>query len=246
MATKKTAWGEIFSTRDPNVDPYASRKDGLIYLGREFDGGGGDAGAQIIGSQFAKVDPYLQGASSQGQFSQIKDTLSGRLSEMMGINVDAYEQLNSLYTQIGQVSGASAGFSFHPGSSDSDTADSNRQMLERGLAQQAAGRAKYDQLVTQFNQQYEGAKTAKATQDQQYNQRLAELDAQRAASEAAARRNQAWASNLNQQNRQNENLPDTVTAGTASGGEGGGADGDVGGKPKRRRGSLSSNLGLNA
>jgi len=258
----KTAWGNLIQTTNPynELNPNQYGGAGLIFLGADFDGGGGDAGAQAIGASYAQLDPHLAGASQHGQWRDIRQTFNQRMDEVIGFSVDAYNELQGIYDQIGKTSGgafgigggaANASYAFNAdsyrGSSDNDTSASNRAALEAGLQTHAQNRAKYDNLVTQFNSVYSGAIQKRDADAAAHAQRLAELEQQRQAAEAAAARNRAWASNMNIQNRQDENIPETVTSGTAA--ESAGASGEgAGGDDKRRRGrgSLSSNLGLNA
>lgn len=250
---KQTAWGTLVQTSNPYVDTEQGRKyggAGLIYLGRDYDNGGGDAGGQVIGASYAQIDPYLSGASQYGVWNNLQGQLNQRLDEVVGFSVDSYNELQGIYDQLGSVGGrASSGFNPRDfvGSGDGDTAGSNRAALESGLQHHAQGRQQYDNLVTQFNSVYSGAIQKRDAGAAAHAQRLAELEQQRQAAEAAAARNRAWASNMNMQNRQDENIPETVTSGTAA--ESAGASGEgAGGDDKRRRGrgSLSSNLGLNA
>src|SRR5690606_10610871 len=114
-----------------------------------------------------------------------------------------------------------------------------------GLQSHAQRRQQYDNLVTQFNSVYSGAIQKRDADAAAHAQRLAELEQQRQAAEAAAARNRAWASNMHMQNRQDENIPETVTSGTAAESAGASGDGAWGNDKRRRgRGSLSSNLGL--
>lgn len=257
---QKTAWGDLIQTRDPYVDTEQGQYGGagLIYLGRDYSEDSGDAGGQAIGASYAQLDPYLAGASQHGQWKDLNQTFNQRMDEVIGFSVDAYQELQGIYDQISKGGGAfglnsgsySASYAFNPsayiGSGDQDTAASNRAALEAGLQNHAQRRQQYDNLVTQFNNVYSGAIQKRDADAAAHAQRLAELEQQRQAAEAAAARNRAWASNMNMQNRQDENIPETVTSGTAA--ESAGASGDgAGGDDKRRRGrgSLSSNLGLN-
>lgn len=262
-ATKKqTDWGTLIQTDDPYVDTMQGNQyggSGLIFLGREYTDYGGDAGGMASGASYAQLDPYLAGASQHGAWKDLSGQFNQKLDEVIGFSVDAYQELQGIYDQIGKGGGAfglsggyggsSTGFNAqaYVGSGDNDTAASNRAALESGLQRHAQNRAQYDNLVSQFNSVYQGAIQKRDADAAAHAQRLADLEAQRQAADAAAARNRAWASNMNMQNRQNENVPETVTSGTASEGAGAGADG-AGGDDKRRRGrgSLSSNLGLNA
>lgn len=246
---KTTNWGEVFGVNDTrnrtmNEDsPMIGRQyggAGVIYLGRDFSNNW-ESGTH----QYGQIDPYLTSASKYGDIGTVRNTLNSQLSDVQNFSGSAYDELSNLKRQIDGLGSYSTGFTWRGGGGDGDTASSMRQDLFSSLDQQAAGRQQYDQLVGQFNQVYTGAKQQNEATINQHNQRLAELDAQRQAAEAAAAQSRAWASNRPMQNQQNENLPDTVTSGTASSGDDA-AEGDVGGKPRRRRGSLSSNLGINA
>lgn len=259
---KQTDWGTLIQTDDPYVDTMQGNQyggSGLIFLGREYTDMGGDAGGMATGASYAQLDPYLAGASQHGAWKDVRGQLNQRLDEVIGFSVDAYNELQSIYDQIGKGGGAfglsggygSASTGFNAGafigSGDHDTAASNRAALESGLQRHAQNRQQYDNLVTQFNNVYTGAIQKRDADAAAHAQRLAELESQRQAAEAAAARNRAWASNVNMQNRQDENIPETVTSGTASEGAGASGEGAPDGDKRRRgRGSLSSNLGLNA
>lgn len=254
---KKTSWGNLIQTgggpNDLRSGDYGG--SGLIYLGTDYSAGGGDMGAMPSGQSYAELDPYLAGTSQHGAWRDNSDRLSSQMDEVLGFSVDAYTELQGIYDQIAPKSWAQGGVAggsdqFRPrsygGSGDQDTASSNRRALEAGLHQHAQDRQKYDELMTQFNTSYTGAIQKRDSDAAAHSARLAELESQRQASEAASRRNQAWASNMGMQNRQNENVPETVTSGTAAESaavEGGGSSPDD--KRRRGRGSLSSNLGIN-
>jgi len=257
----KTAWGNLIQTTNPynELNPNQYGGAGLIFLGGDYTDMGGDAGGMATGAYYAQLDPYLAGASQHGAWKDLSGQFNQKMDEVIGFSVDAYQELQSIYDQIGKGGGAfglsggyggsSTGFNAqaYMGSGDNDTAASNRAALESGLQRHAQNRATYDNLVTQFNNVYSGAIQKRDADAAAHAQRLAELEQQRQAAEAAAARNRAWASNMNMQNRQDENIPETVTSGTAA--ESAGASGDgAGGDDKRRRGrgSLSSNLGLQA
>jgi hypothetical protein len=103
--------------------------------------------------------------------------------------------------------------------------------------------ARYD-FADIYNAAIKGREQRQA--DEVSQQAIAELQRQQAAAEAAAARSRAWTANMPHQNRQNENLPEIVSAGTADDKsqslEG---VGNIGGRVRRRgRGALSSNLGI--
>lgn len=203
-------------------------------------------GAGLI---FHLLNSNLTQASKYGSWKNLQGDFQNKLNEVAGYSADALGQLNSIYDQLNKwgVSSYSTPFSWRPGSGDQDTPESNQASLVGALEAAAQGRKQYDNLVSQFNSVYTGAVQAHQKREREHQERLAELERQRQAAEAAAARSRAWQSNMTLQNRQNENLPDTITAGTADSADGGGdIGGDVGGKPRRRRGSLSSNLGINA
>ncbi len=257
---KKTPWGNLIETGGGSNDLQSGDYggSGLIYLGTDYGPSGGDMGAMPSGQSYAELDPYLSGASQHGAWRDTKGTLSSQMDEVLGFSVDAYQELQGIYDQIQGRTGAGGALSLGPskhstgfapqayiGSGDQDTGPSNRAGLERGLQQHAQGRQQYDDLMAQFNSTYTGAIQKRDSDAAAHSARLAELESQRQASEAASRRNQAWASNMGMQNRQNENVPETVTSGTAAESaavEGGGSPDD---KRRRGRGSLSSNLGIN-
>lgn len=266
-SSKKTDWGEILqfgndgyyrgTGGDNDYGPQMGGQyggAGLIFLGRDYDDAGGDAGPNQVGTSWAKIDPYLTQESQYGSWRNLRGDFDNKLNEVANYSADALEQLNSIYAQLNQQTGLSMGvgsssspFMWSPGSGDQDTTASNREGLMASLQQHAQGRQQYDNLVSQFNAVYTGAVQAHQQREREHQERLAELDRQRQAAEAAAARSRAWQSNMTLQNRQNENLPDTITSGTADSADGGSdIGGDVGGKPRRRRGSLSSNLGINA
>lgn len=265
--SKKADWGELLqfsndgyyrgSGGDNDYGPQIGSQyggAGLIFLGRDYNNAGGDAGAQRAGTSWAKIDPYLMQESQYGAWNNLRVDFENKLNEVAGYSADSLEQLNSIYDQINKPTSLAGGlgnystpFSWSPRSGDQDTAASNRNNLMLALGATAQGRQQYDNLVSQFNSVYTGAVQAHQQREREHQERLAELDRQRQAAEAAAARSRAWQSNMTLQNRQNENLPDTITSGTADSADGGSdIGGDVGGKPRRRRGSLSSNLGINA
>lgn len=246
---KTTNWGELFGVNYvPNVPMYDDGPTlgkeyggaGLIYLGKDYSQNW-DSGSD----QYGQIDPYLTGASKFGDIDTARNTLNSQLEDVKNFSGSAYDELSNMKHRIEGVGQYSTGFTWSGGSGDGDTYSSMQSELFNSLERQAYGRQQYDQLVGQFNQVYTSAKQQNEATINQHNQRLAELDAQRQAAEAAAAQSRAWAANRPLQNQQNENLPDTVTSGTASSGDDA-AEGDVGGKPRRRRGSLSSNLGINA
>lgn len=198
--------------------------------------------------------PYYRQESQYGAWENLQKDFQKRLNEVAGYSADALKQMNAIYDQITRNKGwtqaamfYSGAFNYFPGLGDRDQSSDPRRDRELAEQQYAAGRQRYDNLVSQFNTIYTGAVQAHQQREREHQERLAELERQRQAAEAAAARHQAWQSNMTLQNRQNENLPDTVTAGTADSADGGSdMGGDVGGKPRRRRGSLSSNLGINA
>jgi len=253
---QKTAWGTLIQTS--GTRGFDDTKDfggaGLIYLGRDYTDYGGDAGGVATGASYAQLDPYLAGASKHGQWGDLRGTLSQRMDEVIGFNVDSYQQLQSIYDQLNKTMRGSADYSggfnakAFSGSGDNDAGHwTQRQALEAGLKHHAANRTQYDNLVTQFNSIYSGAIQKRDADAAAHAQRLAELEQQRRAAEAAAARSRAWSSNMNMQNRQDENIPETVTSGTAAESAGASGDGAVGDDKRRRgRGSLSSNLGLQA
>lgn len=266
-SSKKTDWGELlqfdnnafYQGGGGDYDPGPQMGStyggaGLIFLGHDYEDFGGDAGGYRAGTSWAKIDPYLTQVSQYGAWKDLRGDFQNKLNEVAGYSADALEQLNAIYDQLDRQKGLQRGsgsssspFMWSPGSGDHDTAASNRASLESALWSHAQGRQRYDNLVSQFNAIYTGAKEAHQQREREHQERLAELERQRQAAEAAAARHRAWQSNMPLQNRQNENLPDTITAGTADSPDGGSdLGGDVGGKPRRRRGSLSSNLGINA
>lgn len=259
-STKKTDWGELyqFSGNPINTGGYGDYDPGpqmgrqyggagLIFLGHDYKDDGGGDGSWYEGTSWAKVDPYLLQASQYGSWYNLRGDFQNKLNEVAGYSADALEQLNSIYDQLHKPGGYSAPFSWYPDSGDYGTTASTRESLMAALGTHAQSRQRYDNLVSQFNSVYTGAVQAHQQREREHQERLAELDRQRQAAEAAAARSRAWQSNMPLQNRQNENLPDTITSGTADSQDGGGdVGGDVGGKPRRRRGSLSSNLGINA
>lgn len=266
-SSKKTDWGELLQLSndgyyrgdggDWDNGPQlggAYGGAGLIFLGRDYDEwGGGDAGPAQTGSSWGRIDPYLLQESQYGSWKNLRGDFENKLNEVANYSADALEQMNAIYDELNKSKGWTRGagsystpFSWSPGSGDHDTVDSNRASLLASLQAQAQGRQKYDNLVSQFNSIYTGAKESHYQREREHQERLAELERQRQAAEAAAARHRAWQSNMPLQNRQNDNLPDTITSGTADSVDGGSdVGGDVGGKPRRRRGSLSSNLGIN-
>lgn len=246
---KTTNWGSLFGVNDvQNIPMYDEGPTlgkqyggaGVIYLGKDYSQNW-DSGSD----QYGEIDPYLTSASKYGDIGTVSNTMNSQLADVQNFSGSAYDELMGLKRQIDGLGQYSTGFTWSGGSGDGDTYSSMQTDLFRSLDQQASGRQQYDQLVGQFNQVYTGAKQQNEATINQHNQRLAELDAQRQAAEAAAAQSRAWASNRPMQNQQNENLPDTVTSGTANSSDDV-VGGDVGGKPRRRRGSLSSNLGINA
>lgn len=151
-----------------------------------------------------------------------KKTFNQRMNEVLGFSVESYNQLNKLYGQIARFGTAAA------------------------FLGDLVRRPQYDSLVGQFNSVYSESLKKRDADAAAYAQRMAELEQQRQAAEAAAARAKTWASNMNMQNRQDENIPETVTSGTANESASTSGDGAVGDDKRRRgRGSLSSNLGLN-
>lgn len=263
-SSKKTVWGSLLqlsnngfyqgSGGDHDTGPRIGSQyggAGLIFLGYNYDGGGGDAGAQRTGTSWAQVDPYYLKESQYGSWKNLQGNFQKKLNEVAKYSADALAKMNSIYDQLSQTKKGGFGrystpFYWTPGSGDQDTAASNRASLTVSLASHAQGRQQYDNLVSQFNSVYTGAVKAHQQREREHQERLAELERQRQAAEAAAARSRAWQSNMPLQNRQDENLPDTIAAGTADSADGDSdMGGDVGGKPRRRRGSLSSNLGIN-
>lgn len=257
QSSKKTDWGELLQFKNDGYYPgYAGGDDsgpqvgrsyggaGLIFLGRDYD----DIGGGRTGNSWGKIDPYLEQASQYGAWKDLRWDLESKLNEVANYSSDALGQLNSIYDQLSKTTGVAGSYS-EPflWSSYDGTESSNRASLMTALGDAAQGRQRYDNLVSQFNSVYTGAVQSHQQREREHQERLAELEQQRQAAEAAAARSRAWQSNMTIQNRQNENLPDTITSGTADSVDGGGdVGGDVGGKPRRRRGSLSSNLGINA
>lgn len=264
LSSKKTAWGELLQFRndgyyrgdggDHDPGPLTGNQyggAGLIFLGRDYDRhAGGDAGPPQVGSSWAKIDPYLTQESKYGSWDNLRGDFENKLNEVANYSADALAQLNSIYDQLNQTRNwtSQAGSYSTPFTwRGDDTAASGREGLVSALEAAAKGRQQYDNLVGQFNSVYTSAVQAHQQREREHQERLVELDRQRQAAEAAAARHRAWQSNMTLQNRQNENLPDTIAGGTAdSAGGGGEVGGDVGGKPRRRRGSLASNLGINA
>lgn len=255
-SSKETDWGELLQFSNGKAPQTGGAGllgskyggAGLIFLGNDYKVVGGDEGSRHVGTSWAKVDPYLMKESQYGTWYNLRGDFHNKLNEVAGYSADALEQLNSIYDKLWVLGSHSTPFSWTPRSGDQDTAAPNRAHLMSSLQSAALGRQAYDNLVSQFNSVYSGAVQAHQQREREHQERLAELERQRQAAEAAAARNRAWQSNMTLQNRQNENLPDTVASGTADSADGGGGEvgGDVGGKPRRRRGSLSSNLGINA
>ncbi len=235
---KKTSWGEFLFGSTPQ--------------GYDF----GDAGTIDVRSQDGNwssgtavvADKSLLGDSQYGRWDKGgRESVEQRLNEMSGINADAYDAMYGAYEQLYNLGGTSgAGFSdyVNPAMGQSYSGGHGDYVNDQLNAVQA-NRQKYDSLMGQFNASYTQGHEVYAQQNQQHQAQLADFENRRMASEAATRRNQAWASNLPMQNRQNENVPETVTAGTSGGGGDRDGEGDVGGGPgRRRRGALSSNLGV--